>query len=87
LPTVTNPHYPHYQVYYCNKVSHGVRFFYLVKEGLLLHPLIDFVSSPEEAEVIVYLPESAAYHKRYVSLLTYTPYVINTLKHPFMLFY
>jgi len=62
-----------YKVYYCNKVSHGVRFFYLVKEGLLLHPLIDFVSSPEEAEVIVYLPESAAYHKSECNKPEYLP--------------
>lgn len=52
-----------YNVYYCKKVSHGVRFFYLVKEGLLLHPLINLVSHPKAADVVVYLPESAAWQK------------------------
>jgi hypothetical protein len=40
-----------------------VRFFFLVKEGLLQHPKITLVSTPEVAEVIVYLPESAAWSK------------------------
>jgi hypothetical protein len=40
-----------------------VRFYFLVREGLLHHPKINLVSSPEAAEVIVYLPESAAWHK------------------------
>lgn len=52
-----------YKVYYCKKVSHGVRFFFLIKEGLLHHPNIILVSTPEAAEVIVYLPESAAWGK------------------------
>ena len=52
-----------YKVYYCKKVSHGVRFFFLVKEGLLHHPNIILVSTPEAADVIVYLPESAAWGK------------------------
>jgi hypothetical protein len=52
-----------YKVYYCKKVSHGVRFYFLVREGLLQHPNIHLVSTPEAAEVIVYLPESAAWKK------------------------
>ena len=52
-----------YKVYYCKKVSHGVRFYFLIREGLLHHPKIDLVSTPESADVIVYLPESAAWQK------------------------
>jgi hypothetical protein len=52
-----------FKVYYCKRVSHGVRFYYLIREGLTLHPKINLVESPEEADVIVYLPESSAWHK------------------------
>jgi len=52
-----------YKVYYCKKVSHGVRFYYLVREGLLHHPNIHLVESPQEADIVVYLPESAAWKK------------------------
>jgi hypothetical protein len=44
-------------------VSYGVRFYYLIREGLLHHPNINLVDSPQEAEVIVYLPESANWKK------------------------
>lgn len=52
-----------YNVYYCKRVSYGVRFYFLVKEGLLLHPKITLVDTMEAADVIVYLPESAAWKK------------------------
>jgi hypothetical protein len=52
-----------YNVYYCKHASHGVRFYYLVREGLLLHPKINLVSTPEAADIVVYLPESANWHK------------------------
>lgn len=52
-----------FDVYYCSHTGHGVRFYFLVKEGLLLHPNIRFVSTPNDADVIVYLPESAPWHK------------------------
>jgi len=52
-----------FKVYYCKHVGHGVRFYFLVKEGLLLHPNIHLVSSPEEADVVIYLPVSADWHK------------------------
>ena len=53
----------HYKVYYCKHVSAGVRFYFLVREGLLHHPHIDLVESPAEADVVVYLPESARWKK------------------------
>jgi hypothetical protein len=52
-----------FKVYYCKHVGHGVRFYFLVREGLLLHPKIVLVSKPEVADVIVWLPESAPWHK------------------------
>lgn len=52
-----------YKVYYCKHVSHGVRFYFLIREALLLHPNIHLVDDPESADVIVYLPESAVWHK------------------------
>jgi hypothetical protein len=52
-----------YTVYYCKRVSYGVRFYFLVKEGLLLHPNLQMVETPQEADLVLYLPESAAWHK------------------------
>ena len=34
-----------------------------IREGLLLHPNIHFVSRPEDADIVVYLPVSADWHK------------------------
>ena len=48
----------HYNIYYCNHMGHGIRLYYLIKEGLLLHPKISFVNNPHTADVIVYLPHS-----------------------------
>lgn len=48
-----------FKVYFCKHLGNGVRMFYLTREGLLLHPRITFVSTPEEADVIFYLPVSA----------------------------
>jgi hypothetical protein len=45
------------------RVSYGVRFFYLVNEGLLLHPLLHLVDSPSAADIVLYLPESAAWER------------------------
>lgn len=52
-----------YNVYYCKRVSYGVRFYFLVREGLLLHPNLQMVESPQDADIVLYLPESAAWHK------------------------
>lgn len=52
-----------YDVYYCKHLGHGVRFFYLVKEGLLLHPNIRLVDDINKAQIIVYLPVSAPWEK------------------------
>ena len=50
-------------MYYCQHRGHGVRFYYLAREGLLLHPRIHLVNDPEEADFVVYLPVSADWHK------------------------
>jgi hypothetical protein len=52
-----------YDVYYCKHLGHGVRFYFLVKEGLLLHPNIRLVDDINKAQVIVYLPVSAPWDK------------------------
>lgn len=53
-----------YNVYFCKHVSQGgIRFYFLVREGLLLHPNINLVDSADRADFIVYLPESAAWDK------------------------
>ena len=40
-----------YDVYLCKHIGQGVRFFFLAKEGLLLHPNIRLVATPEAAAV------------------------------------
>ena len=52
-----------FKVYYCKHYKHGVRFFYLVREGLLHHPNVLLTDDMAEADVIVYLPESAPWHR------------------------
>jgi hypothetical protein len=52
-----------YKVYYCKHVGHGVRFYFLVKEGLLLHPNLHLVDNGDKADVVVYLPVSADWDK------------------------
>lgn len=52
-----------YNVYYCKHVGYGVRFYFLVKEGLLLHPNINMIDDIHKAQMIVYLPVSAPWHK------------------------
>lgn len=46
-------------MYFCTKGVHqGIRFFYLVREGLLLHPSVQMLpfSRIHEADLVVYLP-------------------------------
>lgn len=54
------------KVYFCkHSSSGGVRFYYLMRDGLLTHPrvsLVDF-SHVDEADYIIYLPNSGAWHK------------------------
>lgn len=52
-----------FDVYFCNHVGNGVRFYFLVREGLLLHPNIRLVSDPDKADAVVYLPVSAPWEK------------------------
>jgi hypothetical protein len=47
-----------FDVYYCKHVGHGVRFYFLVKEGLLLHPNLRFVDDGNKADVVVVSPGS-----------------------------
>jgi len=54
------------RVYYCkHPVRQGVRFWNLIREGLLMHPnveLVDEVDAPA-ADFVVYLPGSAPWHR------------------------
>jgi hypothetical protein len=53
------------KVYLCkHPTRHGVRFYYLAREGLMLHPNVELVaeSAIETADFIMYLPGSAPWH-------------------------
>lgn len=53
------------KIYFCkHPTRHGVRFYYLAREGLLLHPNVELVTEPNisTADFIVYLPGSAPWH-------------------------
>lgn len=58
-----------FKIYLCSHpVPHGVRFYFLAKEGLLMHPMVDLLTNdkgntPDEADFIFYLPGSAPWHK------------------------
>ena len=55
-----------YKVYYCrHPVRSGVRFYYLMREGLLLHPNVELVEEKDMhvADWVIYLPGSAPWHK------------------------
>lgn len=55
-----------FKVYMCKHTSNGgVRFFYLTRDGLLLHPKITMVDTLnyDEVDFIVYLPNSSPWHK------------------------
>jgi Glycosyl transferases group 1 len=54
------------KVYFCrHPAKGGVRFYYLMKEGLLLHPNVDLVEEKDmyTADYVIYLPGSAPWHK------------------------
>ena len=52
-----------YKVYLCRHINYGVRFFYLVREGLLLHPNVIMVNQIDQSDLIVYLPGSSDWSK------------------------
>ena len=57
---------PKLKIYLCkHPVRQGVRFYFLTREGLLLHPNVELVSynSINTADFIVYLPGSAPWHR------------------------
>lgn len=54
-----------YKIYFCSHPSRmGVRYYYLAREGFLLHPNVEMLpfDRVEEADFIVYLPGSAPWH-------------------------
>ncbi len=57
---------PKLKIYLCSHpVRQGVRFYFLTREGLLLHPHVELVNFAEvnTADFIVYLPGSAPWHR------------------------
>lgn len=53
------------KVYLCkHPTKHGVRFYYIAREGLLLHPNVQLVPQEEiaQADFIIYLPGSSPWH-------------------------
>ena len=54
------------KIYFCkHPVRQGVRFYFLMKEGLLLHPNVQLVDEADmyNADFVIYLPGSAPWHK------------------------
>ena len=54
------------KVYFCrHPARQGVRFYFLMKEGLLLHPNVELVEEKDmyTADYVIYLPGSAPWHK------------------------
>eukprot|EP00596_Hydrurales_sp_CCMP1899_P000524 CAMPEP_0119038306 /NCGR_PEP_ID=MMETSP1177-20130426/7141_1 /TAXON_ID=2985 /ORGANISM="Ochromonas sp, Strain CCMP1899" /LENGTH=529 /DNA_ID=CAMNT_0007000705 /DNA_START=165 /DNA_END=1751 /DNA_ORIENTATION=+ len=54
------------KVYFCKRPTRqGVRFYYLMKEGLILHPNVILLEEKDmyDADYVIYLPASAPWHK------------------------
>lgn len=67
------------KIYLCrHPVRHGVRFYYLVSEGLLLHPNVQLLPMDriDEAEYIIYLPGSAPWHLTECTNKSFVPRLI-----------
>lgn len=57
---------PKLKIYFCkHPVRQGVRFYFITKEGFLLHPNVELLpfESIATADFIVYLPGSAPWHR------------------------
>jgi hypothetical protein len=68
-----------FKIYFCkHPVSYGVRFYFLAREGFLLHPNVELVryEAIDTADYIVYLPGSAPWHKTECNLTSYAPKLI-----------
>jgi len=63
-------------VYYCSHNAHGIRFYFLVKEGLLLHPNVQLVATPDEADLVVFLPESMRWDRSECGKEQYFPKMV-----------
>jgi hypothetical protein len=57
---------PQLNIYFCSHpANHGVRFYHLIREGLLLHPNVKLLSFEDidDADYVIYLPGSSPWHK------------------------
>ena len=52
-----------FKVYMCKHINFGVRFYFLIREGLLLHPNVQLVPEINLADLIIYLPGSSDWTK------------------------
>lgn len=63
------------RVYFCkHPIRGGVRFYFLAREGFLLHPNVEMVEESEmnTADYIIYLPASAPWQKSECNASTHT---------------
>ena len=63
------------RVYFCkHPIRGGVRFYFLAREGFLLHPNVELVDESEmnTADYIIYLPASAPWQKSECNASTHT---------------
>lgn len=67
------------RIYLCrHPTRHGVRFYYLTREGFLLHPNVELVSYGDinTADYIIYLPGSAPWHLTECNQTQYAPKIV-----------
>ncbi len=68
-----------YKIYLCkHPIKAGVRFYFLAREGLLLHPNVELLSEAQmrQADYFVYLPGSAPWQKSECNDTTLGPRLI-----------
>jgi hypothetical protein len=67
------------KIYLCkHRSNHGIRFYYLAREGLLLHPNVELLEEADiaAADFIFYLPGSTPWHKTECTNPEYQPRLI-----------
>lgn len=68
-----------YKIYLCRHINFGIRFYYLVREGLLLHPNVVMVDDMDQSDFIVYLPGSSAWEKSECSSKRFIQLILNEM--------
>jgi hypothetical protein len=68
-----------YKIYFCkHPVRYGMKFYFLIREGLLLHPNVELLEFKDiqKADYIMYLPGSAPWHKTECNQTSYASRLI-----------